>query len=78
VPIPNPSPLTAVAGVPLFCSIAGYEQPLTKEQMAMLYKNKKDYQDKVEKRTTQLIKEGWISAAYKDLILGDAAKVTMP
>lgn len=77
-PIPNPSPLTAAASVQLFCNIAGYEQPLTKEQLAMLYKNKKDYQDKVEKRTTQLIKEGWISAVYKDLILADAAKVTMP
>jgi hypothetical protein len=75
-PIPNPSPLTAVAGVPLFCSIAGYEQPLTKEQLATLYKNKKDYQNKVERRTTELIKEGWISTAYKDLVLTDAAKVT--
>lgn len=77
-PIPNPSPLTAAASVQLFCSIAGYEQPLTKEQLAMLYKNKKDYQGKVEKRTNELIKDGWISAAYKDLILADAAKVTMP
>jgi hypothetical protein len=77
-PIPNPSPLTAGAGVPLFCSIAGYELPLTNQQLSMLYKNKKDYQDKVEKRTLQLIKDGWISAAYKNLILADAAKVTMP
>jgi hypothetical protein len=77
-PIPNPSPLTAVAGVPLFCSIAGYELPLAKEQLATLYKNKKDYQSKVEKRTAELIKEGWISSAYKDLVLADAAKVTLP
>jgi hypothetical protein len=77
-PIPNPSPLTTVAGVQLFCSIAAYEEPLTKQQFAALYKNKRDYQNKVERRTAQLIKDGWISAAYKDLIQADAAKVTMP
>jgi hypothetical protein len=76
-PIANPSPLTAVAGVPLFCSIAGYQQPLSQAQTQALYKNKKDYQNKVEKRANELIKEGWLSPAYKDLILADAAKVTM-
>jgi hypothetical protein len=45
--------------------------------MQSLYKNRNDYRNKVEQRTNQLIKEGWISPAYKDLILADAAKVTM-
>jgi hypothetical protein len=44
--------------------------------MSALYKNKKDYQNKVEQLTNQLIKEGWLSAVYKDLILADAAKVS--
>ena len=74
-PIPNPSPLTAAASVQLFCRIAGYEEPLTRERVQSLYKNKKDYQSKVEERANQLIKEGWLSPAYKDLILADAMNV---
>jgi len=77
-PIPNPSPLTAAASVQLFCSIAGYELPLTHEQVQPLYKNKKDYQSKVEQRANQLIKEGWLSPAYKNLILSDAMKANLP
>jgi hypothetical protein len=44
MPIPNPSPLTAAASVQLFCNIAGYEVPLTHEQVQRLYKNNRDYQ----------------------------------
>jgi hypothetical protein len=74
-PISNPSPLTAAASVQLFCSIAGYEVPLTREQVQTLYKTRKEYQSKVELRANQLIKEGWLSPAYKDLILADAMKI---
>ena len=81
-PIPNPAASVANRGggngAQFFCSIGGYQLPLTKEQTQALYKNKKDYQTKVEQRTNQLIKEGWLSPVYKDLILGDAAKVTLP
>lgn len=80
-PIPNPSPMVAgrgANGAGFFCGIGGYQLPLTKEQTQALYKNKKDYQSKVEQRTNQLIKEGWLSPVYKDLILGDAAKVALP
>lgn len=80
-PIPNPSPMVAgrgANGAGFFCGIGGYQLPLTKEQTQALYKNKKDYQNKVEQRTNQLIKEGWLSPVYKELILGDAAKVTLP
>jgi len=78
MPIPNPSPLTSAASVQLFCSIAGYEVPLTHERVKPLYKDKKDYQSKVEQRMNQLIKDGWLSPAYKDLILADAVKVNLP
>ena len=77
-PIPNPSPLTALASVELFCSIAAYEVPLTHELVQRLYKNKKDYQSKVEKRAKELIKEGWLSPAFKEMILDDAMNVTLP
>jgi hypothetical protein len=78
-PIPNAAPIVANRGggngAQFFCSIGGYQIALTKAQMAALYKNKKDYQNKVEQRTNQLIKDGWLSTVYKDLILSDAAKV---
>jgi len=77
-PIPNPSPLTALASVELFCSIAGYEMPLSHEQVKRLYKNQNDYQSKVEKRANELIMEGWLSPAYKTMILSDAKKVRLP
>ena len=80
-PIPNPSPLVAgqgPGGPALFCGIASAQFPLSAEQMKALYKSRKDYQSKVEQRMTALIKDGWISPAYKELILADAAKVVFP
>jgi hypothetical protein len=43
-----------------------------------LYKNKNDYQSKVEKRLNALIKEGWFLPVYKDLVLADASKTVIP
>jgi len=80
-PIPNPSPMVAgqgPGGPQIFCGIAAYQIPLSSDQMKTLYKNKKDYQAKVEQRANALIKEGWVSPAYRDLILADAAKVNVP
>ena len=77
-PIANPSPLTAAASVQLFCSIAAYEVPLTGVHVYTTYKNKKDYESRVKQRADQLIKEGWMPPAYKDLVLADAAKVRLP
>ena len=77
-PVANPSPVVASYGAELFCGIASYQLPLSADQMKVLYKNKKDYQNKVEQRANALIKEGWLSPAYKELILADAAKVSFP
>ncbi len=76
-PIANPSPLTAAASVQLFCSIAAYQEPLPREQLHSLYKDLKDYQSRVEQRANQLIREGWMSPAYRDLVLADAAKADL-
>jgi hypothetical protein len=65
-------------GAGFYCGIAGYQLPLSKEQLQKLYKNKKDYQSKVEKRLNQLIKEGWFLPVYKDLVLADASKEIIP
>jgi hypothetical protein len=43
-----------------------------------LYKNRKDYQTRVEQRVNQLIKEGWFLPVYKDLVIADAAKAIFP
>jgi hypothetical protein len=77
-PVRNPSPLTAAATIELFCSIAGYEMPLSGERLQTLYKDKRDYQAKIERRANELIKAGWLSPAYKDLIVSDAMKVNLP
>jgi len=80
-PVPNPSALVqgrGAAGPGFFCGIAGYQLPLSKEQLQKLYKNKKDYQTKVEQRVNQLIKEGWFLPVYKDLVIADAAKAVLP
>lgn len=76
-PIPNPSAMVAgrgANGAQFFCGIAGYELPLTSAP----YKNKKDYQNKVEARLTQLIKAGWFLPVYKELVLDDAAAASVP
>ena len=80
-PVSNPSPMVTAlgpGGPALFCGIAGYQLPLPPDRMKALYRNRNDYRRKVEQRTNALIKEGWISPAYKDLILSDAAKVNFP
>jgi len=74
-PVANITPQVAAYGAELFCGIAGYQLPLSADQMKMLYKSKKDFQSKVEQRANALIKEGWLSSAYKEMILADAAKV---
>jgi hypothetical protein len=77
-PIPNPSPAVAAqgpGGPALFCGIASSQFPLSADQMKALYRNKRDYQRRVEQRANELIKQGWLSSVYKDLILADAAKV---
>jgi len=73
-PIANPAPILAGRGAQFFCSIAGYETPLSREQLQTLYKDKKDYQKKVDQRLNQLIKAGWFLSMYKNLVQEDAAK----
>ena len=75
-PTAKQNPVVASYGAELFCGIASYEVPLSADQMKTLYKSKKDFQSKVEQRANALIKEGWLSPAYKELILADAAKVS--
>jgi hypothetical protein len=40
-----------------------------------LYGDKRQYRSKVEKRLAELEKAGWSLPVYREMILGDAAKV---
>src|SRR4030095_10155308 len=80
-PIPNAHPFVAVRGVDAqnqLCGLANYEVALTGAQLKKLYKDKKDYQSKVQQRYDELVKQGWALPLpmLRDVVIGDAAKVT--
>jgi len=78
-PIKNPHPFIAARGEAAqnqLCNLANYELPLTPEQIKKLYKDKKDYQTKVQQRYDELMKQGWALPVYRSVVLGDAAKVS--
>jgi len=77
-PIPNPSAWVAAhgQGAPSqMCGLAGYETVFSKDQLQKLYANKKTYENRVKKSLEELEKTGWSLPIYRDLILGDAARV---
>ena len=79
-PIANPSSHVAGRqdGAAFYCRIAGYQTPLAADQLKALYKNKQDYQQRVERRLNQLIAEGWFLPVYKTVVLADASHANIP
>jgi hypothetical protein len=80
-PIKNPHPFIAARGEPAqnqLCGLANYEETLTAAQLKKLYKDKKDYQTKVQQRYDELVKQGWALPLpmLRDVVLGDAARVS--
>jgi hypothetical protein len=78
-PITNPSAWVAAhgQGAPAqMCGLAGYQMAFSREQLQKLYGDKKTYQSRVKQRLDELEKSGWSLPVYRDLILGDAAKVS--
>jgi hypothetical protein len=76
--ISNPSAYVAKGGqqaAQQMCGLAAYETDFSKDQLKQFYGTKKNYQKSVEKRVTELEKAGWSLPVYRDMILGDAAKV---
>ena len=57
------------------CGLGNFESVLSKDQMKKLYKNPKDYQNKVAQRYDELVKEGWALPVYKEMVLAEAARV---
>ena len=77
-PIKNPHPFIAARGEAAqnqLCNLANYELAFTQAQLKKLYKDKKDYQTKVQQRYDELMKQGWALQVYRSVVLADAAKV---
>jgi len=60
------------------CQLAGTEVPLPAATLKALYKDRNDYEKKVEKRLAELIKEGWFLPEYVDTIKADVKATTIP
>jgi len=58
------------------CGLGNFETALSKEQLKKLYRNPKDYANKVAQRYDELVKEGWALPVYREMVLAEAAKVT--
>jgi hypothetical protein len=58
------------------CGLADFETALSKDQLKKLYKNPKEYYNKVAHRYDALVKEGWALPVYRDMVLAEAAKLS--
>ncbi|HEY3824315.1 MAG TPA: alpha/beta hydrolase domain-containing protein [Bryobacteraceae bacterium] len=58
------------------CGLGNFETALSKEQLRKLYKNPKNYYNKVAQRYDELVKEGWALPVYREMVLAEAARVT--
>ena len=79
-PIKDPHPFIKARGEAAqnqLCGLANYEVPLSSEQLKKLYKDKKDYQTRVQRRYDELVTQGWALplSMLREVVLGDAAKV---
>ena len=78
-PIKNPHPFIAARGEAAqnqLCGLANYELPLSPAQLKKLYKDKKDYQTRVQQRYDELMKQGWALPVYRSVILAEAEKAS--
>ena len=77
--IPNGSAYIARGGQQAanqMCGLSTAQIAIAPDKLKALYKNKQGYAKAVEKRLTELEKAGWSLPLYREMILGDAAKVT--
>ncbi len=78
-PVANANPWIAnrgAQGINQLCGLSNYEIALSKDQLKKLYKDSKDYQNKVARRFDELVKQGWALPVYKDMVLAEAARVS--
>jgi hypothetical protein len=77
-PIKNPHPFIAARGEAAqnqLCGLANYQLAFTPAQLKKLYKDKKQYQSRVQQRYDELMKQGWALPVYRQVVLDDAARV---
>jgi Alpha/beta hydrolase domain len=77
--VPNAAPYIATGGqnaANLMCGLSTAQIAFTPGKLKDLYKSKQGYVKAVETRLTVLEKSGWSLPLYREMILGDAAKVT--
>jgi len=60
------------------CQLGGTKVPLADATLTGLYKNNADYQNRINARLTQLIKEGWFLPEYANDVRSDAKAVRIP
>jgi hypothetical protein len=60
------------------CQLGGTKVPLADETLKKLYTNGADYQERVNKRLGELVKEGWFLPEYAGDVRADARTVTIP
>ena len=85
-PIPNPHPFIAARRVngatpdDQLCGLANYEVPLMPAQLKKLYKDKKDYETKVQQSYDALVKQGWALPLpmLRDVVINDAKNFKWP
>jgi alpha/beta hydrolase family protein len=58
------------------CGLSTAQIVFTPAKLRELYKNKQGYVKAVETRLTALEKAGWSLQIYREMILGDAAKIS--
>jgi hypothetical protein len=77
--VANASPYIAAGGqqaANLMCGLSTSQVALPADKLKTLHKNKQAYVKSVETRLTALEKAGWSLPLYREMILGDAAKIT--
>jgi len=78
--VANASPYIATGGqqaANLMCGLSTAQIAFPADKLKALYKNKQAYVRAVETRLTALEKAGWSLPVYREMILGDAAKVSL-
>jgi hypothetical protein len=76
--VPNASAYIAAGGqnaANLMCGLSTAQIPFSKDELRKLYRNRQAYMKLVQTRLAVLEKEGWSLPLYRDMILGDAARV---
>jgi len=60
------------------CLLAGTEVPLPEATLKKLYRNKAEYQSKIDARLRELVAGGWFLQEYTDLVRKDVQATTIP